>query len=350
MSIADSAARTASDISLTRRLSLRSADSFLVDPVFPNNAIHAINGPPDIGKTTWSFQWLYDWSRGNPVFGGCKSNPCKWGYLSIDRGLRDTDRTLRRIGLGNWDIPAWSIEEVIIRNSQRKIDAEPTMDNILNHPNFRDCKMLFIEGLQMLIPNVGRGQSINKAHGMFMMKLRDEVERRQITIIFVNHTPKGGFDGHDREGGLGSQGLIGQLGTVISFALPPSEKDGKGQVMSGEQQTSNRLISVMMKNSPPMYLRYSRSENGGFELDGRTDAKPDTPQSVVFETKSDQLRILDFHLFSFEGGTELPLKQIHKWGADAGISLEIMSEWALGKVRDGRLVKEGRGYRRTTIN
>lgn len=342
----------ASDSNLTRRLALRQLDNYIIDPIFPNGSIHVISGPPDIGKSTWSLQFLYQWEKGNPVFGNCKSNPCEWAYIAIDRSLRDTDRTLRRLGMGDWNIPAWSIEEIIPRNSFKQIDQEPSIFHIANDPRFKNCKLFFIEGLQGLLPNTGRGQSMNKAQMMWVIKTRDEIVNRGITIIAVNHTPKASDASHDRENMLGSQGLIGGLGTVITFNLPPTV-DGKDQGMKGQRQTTNRLVTVMMKNHPTMYLTYSRANNGAFELDASQTVTPDTPisqQTEVHVTQSDNMRIFDSHLRGFEGQQELLTKQIMAWARDAGIDPAEGIAWANQRIADGKLVREGRGgYRRTSV-
>lgn len=337
---------------IERRLSLRPSDSFIIDPILPNAAMHVISGPPDIGKTTWLLQLLYDWEHGKIVLGGCKSNPCEWVYVSLDRSLRDTDRTLRRLELDNWDMPAFAIEEVIERNANKKIDLEPSIFQIVKR--FPDAKLIVLEGLQMLMPNMGRGQSMNKAQGMWVIRVRDEILNAGKTIIAVNHTPKGGGAAHDRENMLGAQGLIGGLGTSMIFGLPPDDS-GKEQGMLGPNQTDMRLLTVLPKNSPKLYLSYTFGKNGRLELDSSitTKSEPDKPdikQLEVFDTISDIRRILDMHLLAFEGQSEIAVKQVLIWARDAGIAVEHANSWLSGQVRDGRLVREGRGnYRRTSV-
>jgi len=335
---------------IDRRLLLRPSDSYIIDPIFPNAALHVINGPPDIGKSTWLFQLLYDWEHGKVVLGGCKSHPCEWVYVSLDRSLRDTDRTMRRMGIDNWNMPAYAIEEVIERNGQKKIDMEPSIFGIVKR--FPDCQLYVIEGLQMLMPNVGRGQSLNKAQGMWIVRLRDEILNQGKTIIAVNHKPKGNMASHDREDMMGSQGLIGGLGTTVNFGLPPDEH-GKEQGMLGQRQSNQRLISIMPKNSPKIYLTCTVGINGRIELDGVSSSDPSTQEkhTEVIETASDSLRILGAHLIAYEGLTELTIGQIRKWGTDAGISRSHVDEWVRLQVADGKLVREGGGsFRRTSIN
>lgn len=337
---------------IDRRLSLRPSDSYIIDPIFPNAAMHVISGPPDIGKTTWLYQILYDWERGKAVLGGCKSNPCDWVYVALDRSLRDADRTLRRLGMDSWNMPAYAIEEVIDRNASKKIDIEPSIFRIVD--KFPKCELFVIEGLQMLLPNVGRGQSLNKAQGMWVIKLRDEILNKGITIIAVNHTPKSSDAAHDRENMLGSQGLIGGLGTTITFGLP-ADSSGKAQGMLGPSQTDQRLVTVMPKNTPRLYLTYSRGINGSFDLDSTstTASDPDTsPNKLVeiYETMGDATRIFDAHLLAYEGQDELRASQVVKWAKDANIHPDKAKIWISLQVTSGRLVREGGGnLRRTSI-
>lgn len=335
---------------IARRLALRTSDRFIIDPIFPNGGLHVITGPPDVGKTTWLLQLLYDWELGKAVMGGFKSNPCKWVYIALDRSLRDTDRTLRRLGLDHWNMPAYSIEEVIPRNNLKKIDLEPNIFQIL--AKFPDADLYVIEGLQGLMPNTGRGQSLNKAQMLWVIQVRDQILNPGKTIIAVNHTPKSSDASHDRENMLGSQGLIGGLGTVIKFALPPDAL-GKERGMLGKDQTTSRLVSCMPKNTPPLYLTYSRGINGSFELDGTSTISPITPGETVSEvyvTPGDMSQILDMHLRAYEGQQELKLAQVLNWAKDAGINPEHARGWLVTQVGDGRLVREGQGnYRRTSI-
>jgi hypothetical protein len=338
---------------IDRRLSLRPSDSFIIDPIFPNASLHVINGPPDIGKSTWLFDLLYNWELGKAVLGGCRSLPCDWVYISFDRGLRDTDRTLRRIGLDHWNMPAYAIEDLIDKNAQGKIDLEPNIFAVVK--KFPNCQLYVIEGLQMLMPNVARGQSLNKAQAMWVVKLRHEILNAGKTIIAVNHMPKGNMAAHDREAGMGSQGLIGGLGTTVNFGLPPDEH-GKEQGMLGQNQCMQRLVSIMPKNSPKVYLTYSVGDHGRLELEAaqkqeyNESAGKTVTTGEVFDTPSDIRRILDMHLNVYEGQAELTERQVLKWAADANIATALAKDWVKMQVRDGRLVREGGGnFRRTSV-
>lgn len=332
---------------LAVRQALRKSESYLVENVLPNGAIHIITGPPDIGKTTWFFQFMWDFTHGRQVFGGLKTFPCKWVYISIDRGLRDTDRTMRRLGYGDWDAPVYAMEDILPKSTLGVIDVEPTIEQIIDH--FPDVDAFFIEGLQSLMPNTGRGQSQNKAEQLWCLRTRYTCLNLGKTIIAVTHTPKSGEYNNDREAMLGSQALIGGAGTVIKFQLPP-DLNGVTKGMKGVNQTNERLVTLLPKNAPAMYLRYGRGPNGSFELDSYTHTPPDTTtqETEILTTPTDQLRVMDSHLLAYEGQAELSLKQMKVWGREQGLSEGRLMKWIEGNEKAGRILREGAGrYRRS---
>jgi len=350
-----------SDLSerMRSRIALRNTDSYIVNPVFPNGAAHCITGPPDIGKSTFTFQFLYEYDHRRPVFGGMECKWVPWVYISLDRGLRDTDRTLTRLGYKDWDCPVYSHEECIGRDANGKIDVEPNIWDI--HKKFEWAELLVIEGLQGYLPNTGKGQALNKAHMLWFMQLRDQVLNKGVTIIFVTHTPKASDQTNDRENMLGSQSLIGAFGTVGVFDVQQDDalfgQVKKGQ--KGRNQTDARLMSFMPKNSPKIYLNYSRGPNGSFYLDSRQDGgtiyQPETgivapPAVELFDTPDDKMMMMDLQLSSVPPHEAISLSVLNNWCRSAGLNSQQQSAWIAQVKADGRLVSEGPGsYRRTSV-
>lgn len=351
-----------------RRLDLRKTENWIVDPIWPNGALHAIMGPPDIGKTSWFLPVIKTIAEGGLVFGKFQSYPQKYIYLTLDRSLRDTDRTLRRLGLDDWNIPAYSIEEVMPRSqASKKIELEPDIFEIFRR--FPDVKLFFIEGLQGLLPNQGRGQSLNKAQMLWVIRLRDAALNHGITIIAVNHTPKASDAVHDRENMLGSQGLIGGLGTVIMFDLPPApfiNGQGGKRGMAGRQQTNERLVTIMPKNSPKLFAAYTQGHNGIFELNSLSSSSPyldttgsgdaDDPiviqgrQTEVFATSSDHTRVLDAFLREAPE-TLFTMNDFKAWGDRTGASHSSLLAWFSERLAAGKLLAAGAGkYSRGSVN
>ena len=98
---------------LQYRRELMKTDDYLIEDILWKGTLNLIGGPSGVGKTTWLLPLLKDWSEGLPVLNGKASKPCPWVYVSSDRGLRETNRTLARLGLSDWDIPCWVVEEIM---------------------------------------------------------------------------------------------------------------------------------------------------------------------------------------------------------------------------------------------
>src|ERR1700761_328678 len=134
-----------------QRMSLRDKlyreRTYIVDPLFPSGSVHLIAGPSGIGKTTWLLQQLHAWSRGEDVL-GYSSHPCEWVYVSCDRALNELDATMRRLELGTWHAPVYSIEEVAQKGPTGALD-DPSVFEI--EKRFPDAKLIVLEGLQSLL-------------------------------------------------------------------------------------------------------------------------------------------------------------------------------------------------------
>ena len=336
---------TKSPSSIETRLALRANEHFIVDPIFPCGALHIITGPSGIGKSTWLLQLLYEWAHGRDVLGH-KSNPCEWVYVSLDRSLADADRTLRRIGLGDWDAPIYEMKDVMPRSSRGRLDVDPAISQVAEY--FPKAKLYIIEGLQGVLPNTGRGQSQNKAEQLWAMRLRDEVLDKGITIIATTHTPKSNeATGRKREAMLGSHSLIGAAGTIIHFAMPPVQDETPGIT-----EPEDRIVSIMGHNFPAMYLHYQRGAAGQLVLDKQitaADARRTTAEKVDeadFAPKSQQLVLW---LQSYPAGENITTKQIKAQAAELGITTEsYLFRWITEQVNSCVLLKEGRGiYRKS---
>ena len=231
------------------RKKIRAGQRFLVDTILPSGALHLIGGPSGIGKTTWMLQLLKDWSEGRKILGSYESHPVPWVYISCDRSTSETDATLNRIGLGDWDCPVFAIEEVA---------DEPSIEVIINRwPN---AELYVIEGLQSLLPD-GKGNQ-NRADMIWAMKVRKGLLAKGKTIIGTTHSPKSEWGKHMRDGRsgfLGSASLHACFSTMILFDLPQSARESKVPVV-----TDDREITVMGRNFRDFKVGYTRDSRGRF--------------------------------------------------------------------------------------
>ena len=259
------------DQSMRKRLEYRQDEKFIIDKIFPAGAMHLLGGPSGSGKTTWLMQLMFEWEQEQLIFGKYQSHPCPWVYITCDRTLRETDRTLRRLGYGNWFIECHSLASILPKSGGKITESPDFCKHILQ--KFKHAHLFVIEGLQALMPDVSRGRSQNKQELLWALEQSLILEPENKTVIATTHNPKIAQQGvqDDRSKFLGSQGFIGSCGTMIGF-----EKD--------EKIENQRRVKVMGRNFPDMKLIYSLDENGKFVLEGSQDERG----KETYETDDDR--------------------------------------------------------------
>jgi RecA-family ATPase len=307
---------------LLHRLELRKEERFIVDKILPAGCLHLLGGPSGVGKTTWLFQQLKDWSEGKPIL-GYQSFPCNWLYVSADRSALETDRTLRRLGLGDWPIPMYSIEEVS--------SGDP--DLLKLHQRFPHIDLFVIEGIQAFVPDTKGSQ--NKADMLWVMKLRQHLLGTQKTITGTTHMPKGtgGQSGTgDRTDFLGSASLLACCSTLINFEYPDDVKDSRVKVESDE-----RKITIKPRDTPNIVLNYTRSSSGSFIL-----ADSDEAQALF---------ALEIMLASHKDQEPITKALLADWVAKSGISKRSLSRFMSERLEQGKLEKISDGaYQKRRVN
>lgn len=321
---------------LAYRRELERDDRFIISPVFPVGGLHLIAGDSGMGKSSWLLPILYDWSQGFAVMGGLMSYPCEWVYVALDRSIRDLNRTLRRLGLEDWDIPAYGIEELCTRDEQNKI-VPPSLLDI--HLTFPKAQLIVLEGLQALIPNTGRGQSQNKAESLWIIEQRDRIFNQGITVIATEHKPKSSdTGGRVRTSGLGSASLPGGCGTIVAFDYPESAKKEKTVAY-----TDDRIVYLSGHNFAPYSLEYTRDHVGRFVLQTIRSGT----QTDIVSTDEDMFFQLDTQLSAWNADQTLPLLMMQSWADVHTVSKEKLGVWLRGRVSAGRLEMVRKGeYRK----
>lgn len=244
-----------------RRREYAASERWLVDPIFPAGAMHLIGGPSGSGKTTWLLQQLWDWDQGLPMFGKYTSNPVPWVYICCDRSLRETTKTLHRLGYHNWAFEAYALEDLLpqAKDGSGMLTVKESPD-INKHilAKFPDIELFVIEGLQAIMPDIQKGRSQNKQELLWALSLRLTLGPENKTIIATTHNPKviaaGGVAQDARSKFLGSQGFIGTCSTMVGF-----DKDDK--------RPNERKVKIMGRNFRDIDQTYSLDEYGRFHLE-----------------------------------------------------------------------------------
>lgn len=297
---------------LKKRLELRASEKFVVESIMPAGELHLIGGASGAGKTTWMLQWLRDWEQAKPIFGH-QSFPCPWVYISFDRGMLTLDRTLRRIRMDDWAFPAYSVEDLGLK--------ELTIFKIVDR--FPEAQLFVIEGFQSVLPDASKGRGQNKEEMLWATDVRKKILSTGKTILGVTHTPKmkmGESYQSTRSRFLGSNSLLASTGTLISFDIPEDSK----QV---GVQTDERTVLIEGPNFQRLLKTYTRDNYGRF---------------VEVEEAMQSIN-LDTTIAVATPGTEYSTKDLEEIGAKNGMSRASVFRWIQRKKEEGLLVAASKG-------
>jgi hypothetical protein len=295
------------------RRNLRQRERFLIDPLLPQGTMNLLGGPSGIGKTTWLFQQLYDWSVGRPILGKYKATPTSFVYVSFDRGVLETDRTLRRLGYANWDIPIYSIED---------LGNEPDIQIVFDR--FPKVDLYVIEGLQAALPD-GKGNQ-NRIEMRWAIDVRKRMLAKGKTILATTHSPKSQVDSaHSRSNFLGSVSLHACFSTMISFDIPQAAREAaKGKVV----HTDNREVLIQGRDFADIKLSYSRDDNGRFRL---------------LDSQMDNEIKLDSWFADLPNSTTIKSSMLEAKARSCQLSRAGLFRWITQMLKDGRLTRPVRG-------
>lgn len=302
------------------RLKLRGQEKWIIDTILPAGCFHVLSGPPAIGKTTWMLQQLYEWENGRPVL-GFASRPCSWAYLATEKSLLASDKRLRGLGLGDWQVEMYSVESVLPRLASGGIDTTgDVFGRIMT--KLKHVDLLVLEGIQSFMPKAGKGQSQNQCELLWMASLRDTLIRNNMkTIIATTHDvkslPQGTDVGNSRARVLGTQGFIGSIETTI--LIESTEK--------ANSKCYDRKVTVMGREFADIELTYERGAGGRF-VETAVDGQ-------VIETETDkELAYLTWLAMSCPIGSKDALK---KWDDLAMGAKATFHRFVDRLEREGRL-------------
>lgn len=336
---------------MSARLALREQESFIIDTIFPAGAVHLIGGNSGVGKTTFLLRMMYEWEQGSKFLDRYQCNVQPWVYIAADRHRLDTDRTLRRIGLGEWDLPLFSVEDTLRRSKTGRLSEDPALDIIF--AQFPDTKLFVIEGFQSFIPDTPKGRSQNKHEQVWMSQVRDQLLSSGRTIIGTTHAPKASNErasSDPRAGFLGSQSLIGACSTMVSIEAPEPNKY-KRRMGTPADQTMDRVVKFLGRDYPDHVALYTRGDDGALLLDGLSVLSRDNTDTTVFENENDLDLRMHVYLAAQPRGQEMKLDLFAKWAKVVGMTDRALGRWIDVQLEQGVLIKPVRGrYERPREN
>ncbi len=291
--------------------------SYLVDQIFPTKEIHIIAGASGVGKTTWAFQFLDEWSQGIPVF-GYKSNPCPMVYVSCDRSEQSVGITLDRVGVPH---PKFVDARGVSKHGDKAFEEVLYTCRTLE-PNVR---LIFIEAFSLLVPQVSFKDSY-RTTGQFLSELSQTLSREDLTVIGTAHSPKQRENDQiidPRQMVLGTVAWGGFVETIIAIrrVKPKNPEDMRRQIL--------------------LLPRNAREESFDFDFDVRGRFTKVLP-TTTFGTLNERLE----SAFGFDAN--ITKSELVEMGRQIGITAERTVElWITQAVDEGRLKRIVLGvYRR----
>jgi hypothetical protein len=241
---------------------IRDKRSWMVDKIMGTGQVHILAGPSGSGKTSWILPFIKEWSEGKLIFNRYQSFSQPYIYLSCDRSMNELDQTLTRLGLRDWDIPCFSIEEL-----ETKWGLDHNRVIVEDLPRiFPWCKVFFIEAIGWFAPSGSKNHNYTDIL-RYWSRIRATYEERGLTIVGTTHAPKSKADmkyANARDRIIGSVAQAGVASTIMVFDLEDE----------GDVRNSGRLITLLPRNEPNQIFRYALDNNGKFVYKDEVEEAP----------------------------------------------------------------------------
>ncbi len=163
------------------------AFDFLVQPasrdsdgMFPLGDISVVAGPSGGGKTTWLFQFILKWKRGEH-FLGRETRPKPFAFISYDRSTRAFERTAFRMKIKLQELNVYRPTD---NEADRTVDV--LLKQLVARPQFADVKVFFIEGLDLQMETDARRTPVSK----YLDNLQRVAEACGLHLIATVGAPK----------------------------------------------------------------------------------------------------------------------------------------------------------------
>lgn len=312
---------------LERRKELRANEKYLIDEIFPCAQLHLFSGASGGGKSTLLYQWLHDWEQGLPILNRA-SHPCSWMMITYDRGLLDTDKTLRKLGFGEWDLPLYAFEDLY------RSGLEPDLIGVCKQ-FFHSVDLFVIEGIHSFIPDPKPKQSQNKCEQMWVARLRSEILQHGKTIIGTTHATKSSSrELATRTSVLGGASLVGGCGTLVLFDDPPHVKQARQGMRRLE--TGEKVVSILPREIAPFHVNYCRDENGRL-VQFEKDVRDICSDSSRFGTRIEGFDVMADLIENLQPGDQINRKLIESSAEGIGWSRATTTRWISEQIDKGRL-------------
>lgn len=301
---------------------------FVIDTIWPRAGFHALVGSSGVGKSTWLLQAIHDWEKGLPVL-GFKSYPAPYVYIMCDRAQTELQDSLDRMGLGNWDIKGYSIEQLSSAPFEVHPDNLDIQDLITIFPW---AQVFFIEGYTYWYKNKSSNATKDYTDTLrFWGNVRNHFAEKGKTIIGTGHQPKNKPEGvtKTRDKIFGSVGQGAVMGTVMVM-----EDDARNRKV--------RNLAIAPRNAREFTVVYDVGAMGELifnrirdedEKESKTDEKEDSGATLQLNKKLQATASDDI----------LPSSTIVGWANEIGVTRKTAQRWVTAQLESGYLTKLQKG-------
>jgi AAA domain len=291
---------------------------FIIDKILPEGEFHVMSGTSGVGKSTLLLPVLSAIQNGEPVW-GFQTVATPLVYLMCDSSSTSLERKLQRLGLHDWKVPAYALEDL----RKEPFDLIPSTVEIWDLPNlFPWAKLFVIEAYGWFYTeqaSSGSGDYTDKMR--FWSRVRDKFNSKNLTILGTTHTAKFTKDkGYEnvRDKPLGSVAQPAAASTVMSL----EDNGGLG-----------RVLKISPRDYKPLTLSFGVDGNGVLQFLG--NAEEDEKQEKVKERTS--MRMFDSKLSSYQDGEIIKAAIIKGWYMSMNISKAAAYRWLEARLEDGTL-------------
>lgn len=189
----------------------------IVDSLFKKGQIHLFGGASGVGKSRLAIPMLERIKNGELVFGH-ESHATDFVYVAVDRDYNTARALIFDLG---FDADSWNIFSLLEDALFQEMEFKRILENYII-PQFPNAKLIFVEGMGMLLPNIIDYYAVRK----FLHGLLDICHKKEITIIGSVHSPKmkeGERYQLTRENILGSVAWGGVADTIVGFDFAKRE-------------------------------------------------------------------------------------------------------------------------------
>jgi len=293
---------------------------YIIEDLMPAGQVHLIGGPSGSGKTTLTFQLYEALSKDPPgPFLGRQTRPVKWAYVSGDRAEKSVQETMARVGV---EFPVFSLVDRDLVGADLTSKVFPQLSSLYGYrPDF-----IYIDGFTGLVP----GGHINNYSvvAKWLAMLARYCENKKVTILGACHTTKvkeGEMFKDPRQRITGSVAWAAYTEGVIIL-----------DTVEGDDNANRRVVTLLPRNNPTEIIPMTFDAEGKLQM----------PESVRVRGESTAFILNGIIENVKDDGGYVTFMRLKKMAENNKISNRSLERWLAGKVKEGILVREGRGMYR----